>query len=312
MPQVLHDKGVSRLASQMKVEKGKWYYGFKCTECGAKIFSLENPSQAQEDCPIIGAGKFSVPCRSCGADRILYGTADLVPIQADQDEAASPALPRRAPSGRGRQKLSNRYPKASATFGPRFIEDRPECAVIIARCSATWSYVETETALLLATILKINTEPALAMFLAMQNSRTQIDVLTAAAETVLSDDDKQLFYALMKVRKTYENARNDLVHGIFGGSLLVKEGILWTAQKDHTRHTATVWGTDFTQMQTKYSDEVFIYEAEDLETVAHNLEWLHQFIGFFRGYIGSDDAAWRAERYRQLCAEPRIREALSR
>jgi hypothetical protein len=35
---VVHDKGISRLASQMKVERGKWYFGFICKECGAKIF----------------------------------------------------------------------------------------------------------------------------------------------------------------------------------------------------------------------------------------------------------------------------------
>ena len=49
-----------------------------------------------------------------------------------------------------------------------------------------------------------------------------------------------------------------------------------------------------------------------LETVAEDLEWLYQFMGFFRGYISATDAVRRAERYRQLCAEPRIREALDR
>jgi hypothetical protein len=272
MAQVLHDKGISRLASQMSVEKDEWYFGFICTECGAKIFSLENPTQTQEKPPITGKGQFSAPCRSCNTDEILYKTGDMIAVQAEKDEAAGPALERRTPSGHGRQKLSNRYPAAKPTFGPRFIEDRPECAVILARCSANWSYVETETALLLATILKIDTEPALAMFLAMQNSRTQIDVLSAAAESVLSEDDQKLFHAIMRVRKSYESARNDLVHGIFGGSLLVKDGILSTAQKDYTRHTATVWGTNFAQMKTKYLDEVFVYEAEDLETIAQNLE----------------------------------------
>ena len=225
----------------MKVEKGKWYFGFLCKECGAKIFSLDDPTQGKPTLPLfIGKGQFSIPCRTCGADEMIYETSDIASLQADKDEEASPALPRRTPSGHGRQKLANRCPKAKATFGPRFIEGRPECAVIIARCSATWSYVEAETALLLATILKINTKPALAMFLAMQNSRTQIDVLTAAAETVLSEDDKKLFHAIMKIRKTMESARNDLIHGIFGGSLMVKDGILWTTQKDYTRHTATV------------------------------------------------------------------------
>jgi hypothetical protein len=310
---VLHEKGISRFASQNKVEKGKWYFGFICKECGAKIFSLDDPTQGSAKPPIaIGAGKFSVPCRTCGIDELIYETSDLVPVQAESNQEGSPALPRKTPSGKARQKLSNRYPKAKATFGLSFIEDRPECAVIFARCVVNWSYIENQTALLLATILKINTEPALAMFLVMQSSRTQIDVLTAAAQTALSPDDFTLFQAIMNIRRTMEGARNHLVHGIIGGSLLVKNGILWTDQKDYTRHTAIVWGTDYEQMKTKYAQEVFVYEAEDLETVAQDLEWLHTFMGFFWGYLGSTDVAWRAERYRQLCAEPRVRAELDR
>lgn len=308
-----HDKGVSRLAGQKKVERGKWYFGFLCKHCNAKIFSLDDPTNGNAKPPIaVGNGKFSVPCRTCSTDEIIYETSDLIPLQADQDEEASPALPRRKPSGHGRQKLSNRYPKAKPTFGTRFIEDRPECAVIIARCSSTWSYVEQETALLLARILKINTEPALAMFLAMQSTRTQIEVLTAAARSALTPEDFTLFQAIMNLRKGMEAERNHLIHGLIGGSLLVQNGILWVDQKDYARHTATVWGTDYSQMETKYLDEVFVYEAEDLETVAQNLEWLHEFMGFFRGYVSSTNGPWRAERYPQLCAEPRVRAELDR
>jgi hypothetical protein len=106
---------------------------------------------------------------------------------------------------------------------------------------------------------------------------------------------------------------NQLIHGLIGGSQMVENGILWIDQKDHARHTATVWGSDFTQMKTKYLDEVFVYEAEDLETIANNLEWLHTFMGSFRGYIGHwpEDAS-RIERYHQLCAEPRVRAELDR
>lgn len=253
-----------------------------------------------------------MPCRKCGTDEIFYETSELVSLQADADEGADPLFPRRKPSGKARQKLSNRYPKAKATFGLRFIEDRPECAVIFARCVTNWSYVEQQTALLLAKILKINTEPAVAMFLAMQSTRIQIDVLTAAARTALSSDDFLLFQAIMNLRRTMEAARNHLVHGLIGGSIVVENGIIWTDQKDLARHTASVWGTDFKQMKTKYLDEAFVYETEDLETIAQDLEWLHDFIGAFWGYLDSSDAEGREDRYRLLCAEPRVQAELER
>ncbi|NOJ44917.1 hypothetical protein [Bradyrhizobium archetypum] len=311
---ILLDKGTFRLSWENKrVHNGKWYFGFICSKCKAKIFALDDPTQGQAKPPIaIGRGKFSAPCRQCKTEELVFEASDLVPLQAEQDDGPELLFRRRKPSGKARQKLSNRYPKAKASFGLKFIEERPECAVIFARCVVNWSYVENQTALLLAKILKINTEPALAMFLAMQNSRVQVSVITAAAKSVLSPDDFRLFQAMMNIRRSVESARNHLVHGVIGGSMSVENGILWSDQKDHASHTAIVWGTDYTQMETKHLDEVFVYEADDLETIAQDLEWLHGFIGSFWGYIGSSNAEWRAERYHQLCAEPRVQAELHR
>jgi len=308
---IIHNKGISRLASQMKVEKGKWYNGFICTNCGARIYSLEDPSKGAIQ--IVGEGRFSVPCAACRTDEIIYKTSDIQTFQAENDGPPGTALPRKKPSNRPRQPLSRRYPKAKPTFGTRFLEDRSECAIIIARCISIWSYIEVELALLLAVILKINTEPAVAMFLAMRNSRTQTEVLTAAAETALNTRDFELFGAIMNVKSTYESERNDLVHGAYGGSLLVENGILWQEQKYNVGYTAQVWAADYKDMDPENMRKTtFVYEAEDLETIAQKFEWLHQMLGSFRGYVWSPDAEWRAGRYPQLCAEPRIAQELSR
>jgi hypothetical protein len=307
-----HEKGVSRIVGRLNLQKGKWYFGFVCKVCGEKIFCLENVHNVTSGPIAVGAGKFSAPCRSCNTDANIYDAGELIPIQADKDGTDSPALARRKPSGKARQKLSNRYPKAKPTFGVRSIEGKPECAVIFSRCVVNWSYVENQTALLLARILKINTEPALAMFIAMQSSRTQVEVLTAAAKTVLDPNDFKLFQAIMNIRRVMEGARNHLVHGLIGDSLLVKDGVLWTDRKDFARHTATVWGTDYQKMLTEHLDEIFVYEAEDLETIAQDLEWLHDFIGSFSGYLASNNSEWRAERYLQLCGEPRVQAELDR
>ena len=234
-------------------------------------------------------------------------------MQSDGDGPPPTALPRRKPSNGSRKPLFQEYPKAKPSFGPRFLEDRPECAVIVARCVSLWSYIETELALLLASILKINTEQALAVFLAIQNSRTQQSVLRAAAEVGLSEPNYELLGAILNITASIEKERNDLVHGLFGGSMLVKDGILWMEQKHNTAHTAKVWASDYTDTdQSRIRNRTFVYEAEDLETIAQRLEWLHQMIGFFRGYSSSDNEPWRAERYHQLCADPRIAQELSR
>lgn len=309
---LLHDKGLSRFAKQIKTEKGKWYFGFICKDCGEKILPLENHEQIQEGRPVIGKGEFSVACYSCKKDEIIYKTSDLVPLQADKDCDPQVGFPRREPSNQPRQPLWKQYPKAKPTFGTSFLEERPECAVIIARCISGWSYIEHETALLLATILKINTEPAVAMFLAVSNSRTQVDMLNAVAETVLEEHDLELYGAVMNVRRLYERDRNALAHGIYGTSQLVENGIIWTEKSDYAEHTAKVWASDYQTLETGFKKEIFVYEAADLETIAENIEWMHAFMGSFRGYLSSSNASWRVERYHQLCAAPRIARELAR
>jgi hypothetical protein len=56
--QLLHDKGTLRLSSDFAVQKGKWYFGFICKHCGAKIYSLDNTTPNKEGRIIVGDGKF--------------------------------------------------------------------------------------------------------------------------------------------------------------------------------------------------------------------------------------------------------------
>src|SRR5262245_43903964 len=109
---IVHDKGISRLKGLAKIEKHKWYFGFICRECGAKIFSLENPHKQTSGNPIIGSGKFSVPCFTCKKDEIIYNTSDLIPLKADKDKLFSKANKRRKPSNSPKQPLTKKYKKA--------------------------------------------------------------------------------------------------------------------------------------------------------------------------------------------------------
>ena len=217
-----------------------------------------------------------------------------------------------------RQPLMKRYPDVIPTFGPGFLEDRPEAAAIIARCIALWSEVESELARLLAIILGANTEAAIAVFLSIQSSRAQSEALHAAARVVLNERDYELFTALMTMAYSVEKDRNALAHGRFGGSDLIPEGVIWIHPVDLTRHTVTVSATKVTdEAMERLRSKVFVYELADLETIARDIENVHKQIMFFIGYLVSRQTnppasdEWREQRYRQLCAEPRIQQALS-
>jgi hypothetical protein len=265
---------------------------------------------------------------------LLFDTAALVSLQADEDGPIPAKLKRLKPSNRPRQPIiKSKYSKSSVTFGIWFLEERPECATIIGRCVAIWSYIETQLALLLASLLHIDSKPAAAIFLTIQNSRIQQQVLRAAAETVLTSKDFELLEALMNIVAGIEKERNDLVHGVYAGSMSIERGIAWVSQRDLVGHTVSVWASnprgdsnvsgeirtssygatgDAAINPTGIMDKTFILEPEDLETIANKLEWLHEMINFLRGYYSSTDALWRAARYPQLCGEPLIAKELSR
>lgn len=295
-------------------QKGKHYLGFMCTKCEAPIYALDDKFPDKPIPNMAGEGIISVPCFSCKTDAIYFKASEFKKLQAAADGPPNPARPRVKPSNRPRQPMLSRYRDAHLTSGTRFIEDRPDCAVIIARCIATWSYIESALALLLASLLKINTAPAVAMFLAIQNSRTQADVLQAVAQTVLEQNDLQLFSALMNIKSSLEKERNDLVHGQFGGSVEVERGLLWVAPRHAATHSTKglAGSPDLQESLDAVRTNTFVYEPEDLETIAQSMEWLHEHIGFVRGYLASPAGTWRSERYRELCGETRFARELSR
>jgi hypothetical protein len=207
------------------------------------------------------------------------------------------------------------YPKARATFGVGYIEDRPQAAAIVARIITAWADIEVECARLLAELIETNIPAAAAVFGSLRSSRAQYDALDAAAKTVLYDKDYELFSAHMARRSSLEKERNDLTHGCFGVSVSVPNDIIWVSQTDFLIFTASLQHD--ADAFDKFRDKQFIYELGTLERIAQEIEEFYNQLGFFRGYLysrrdGVHGQAFRAQRYPQLCSQPHIRQALDR
>ncbi|MFB9263470.1 hypothetical protein ACFFWD_09845 [Bradyrhizobium erythrophlei] len=307
------EKGkISRLATFPAVKKGQWYYGFNCKGCKEPIYLLTFEGIPPSNL-FVGEGQFSVPCPLCQTD-VLYETHEFIPLKARRDiPSPHQSTKRIEPSNMARQPLKRKYPKVKPTFGPGHLEDRPAAAALVARCVSLWTDIEVQQAHLLAKILHANTEPAIAMFLAISNSRTQFDVLNAAARVVLNELDYELFGALMNIRNGLEKERNHLVHGVYGAAQEIKEGVLWVNPIDQAAHTVRVSASGVTpEALEAFRDKIFVYEPGDLETIARDFEAFHRNLGFFIGYLHSPEPTWRAERYPQLCAWPPLQRELTR
>jgi hypothetical protein len=315
---LLAEGSLYRLARPPQVTKGQWYFIVTCKGCSKPIYLVNDPFNGVDPHRFVGSGQISTPCTRCRTDT-TYSAQEVSSIQSAEDIAARTPS-RREPSNMSRQPIATRYPNVKPTFGPGFLEDRPQAAALVARCVALWTEVEVQLANLLAEMLRANTEPAIALFLTIQNSRIQGAVLDAVAQVVLTDaKEYELFCALMNYRKSVEKERNDLAHGCFGGADEIAEGVAWIDPIHLTSHGIKMRATGVTsEAISSLRSKTFVYELADLETVACNIEDLHKQLGFFSGYLFSyrdgaqDGPSWRAMRYPQLCAEPRIAQELSK
>ena len=61
-----------------------------------------------------------------------------------------------------RQPLLPVYKDADLIFGPAHVERKPEFSAAVGRCIMLWSYVEWQMAMLLAAIMKADTEASIA------------------------------------------------------------------------------------------------------------------------------------------------------
>lgn len=301
----LPDDAIFRIIPQ-SVKKGLWYIGVICAGCGEPILALDDPSNGKFLIPLTGEGKLSIPCFPCGHDT-QYGKEALQLFKAAEDIPTYRDL-RPDPSSSSRQPLLRKYRDAKITLGVGAIEQRPEAAKVIARCITYWTFVEVQSARLLSIMLKANTEPAVALFLSIRNARSEREALSAVAEKVLDQNDLDLFLALLQYKSAVEKERNALAHGVFGFSAQITDGLVWISTSDYISHLANHAATGKNQVR----DKCFVYEIGDLETIARDVEDLAQQIGFFLGYLASDEPLWRATRYPQLCSSPRVAQELDR
>jgi hypothetical protein len=274
------------------------------------VYVLDDASRGTRPVQMVGDGKLSVPCRRCTHDD-LYSVADLQNVQAV--ESLPSTYPERTPiSKSSRKPLLKSFPNAKVTMGVGYIEDRPKAAALVGRIITSWADIEVQVTRLLAELMGANIPQVAAVFGSLRNSRAQSDALSAAAETVLNEQDLLLFQAYIARKASLERERNDLAHGCFGVSVSIPDHIVWVAQSDFLAFTAAHKSN---QNTVNLGEKQFIYELGTLERIAQEIAEFYDQLGFFTGYLvarhnGQEGEAFRASRYGELCNQPHINQAL--
>jgi len=180
-----------------------------------------------------------------------------------------------------------------------------------------WSYVDWGMAILLAALMKANSEASVAIFLTLRNARAQRDVLVAAADMTLEGSDKEIFEAIMLLYGSLQSQRADIAHGIFG---FIPDGredaIPWietkNLSKDWVEKLKPKPESPKEQSDKKLAQKRFsyIYKLSDLERLETEIMQLWSIAFSFTSYLNFPSLPLSTESLGTHCALPQMVEAL--
>jgi hypothetical protein len=218
-----------------------------------------------------------------------------------------------------RQPFLPSHSKADLVYGIGHIAKKPKIAEALGRCIMTWSYVDWQMAVLLAALMKANSEASIAIFLTLRNARAQRDVLVAAAEMTLAGPDREKFDAFMLIYASLQSQRADLAHGIFG---IIPKGkddeIPWI----ETKNLSKDWVERFHKIKNEHSSRgqddklaqkrcTYIYKLADLERLETEITELWSVVFAFTSYLNFPDLPLTVATLEEHCAAPLMAQALA-
>jgi hypothetical protein len=176
-------------------------------------------------------------------------------------------------------------------------------------------------AVLLAALMKANSEASVAIFLTLRNARAQREVLIAAAGMTLTGGDKEIFDAIMLLYGSLQSQRADIAHGIFGHATGIDdESMPWIETKNLSRD----WIDRFHKPKQENSAQqsngddsfaqkrsTFIYKLSDLERLESEIIQLWGVSFAFTSHLNYPDLPPATEQLAEQCASPQMVRALS-
>jgi hypothetical protein len=216
-----------------------------------------------------------------------------------------------------RQPFQPTYKDTPTTMGSDLIEQLPEVASWVGRVAINWSGVEIQLALTLGSLLGVNSDAGVAVFLSLRNHRAQRDALTAAAQKTLNDKDQELFGAILYVHSELDKQRNDVIHGVWGRSEETPDGIIWSSLQDHSNMLINSYHRESSlpsceEVTTNITKDYFVVRYRDLETLNSEIKALSHAIGHFHSYLRYRNQVAGQNAYNSLNNEPLIRKAIEK
>lgn len=176
-----------------------------------------------------------------------------------------------------RQPYLPNFQHLNYSVGALVLKDRPELCAAIGRCIAIWSHVDNDMGMIFASMVGIESDVALEVFLSLRRSNNQREALNTAAKFKLKADDFSAFQATLSVYSSLEAQRNSLAHGCFGTSPDDPTVLFWIDVKDNVHFIAEVIskesrGEIAEDRHSRLKQNMFVYRLSDLDSLYSEME----------------------------------------
>jgi hypothetical protein len=217
-----------------------------------------------------------------------------------------------------RQPFLPKHSKDDLIFGVAHVAKKPKIAEAVGRCIMTWSYVDWQMAVLLAALMKANSEASVAIFLTLRNARAQREVLVAAADMTLTPSDRRMFDAIMLVYGSLQAQRADIAHGVFGSfSPDQDDEMPWIESKNLSKEWIDRFHKPKPENPRQQPDEklplkrsTYIYALADLERLEAEINQLWRVAFAFTSYLHFPGLPSSVDALKRECTSPLMMQAL--
>ncbi len=213
------------------------------------------------------------------------------------------------------QLLSRVKPNAMTTFGPESLGLRPKLAPYVATTIGIWSYSETEYASILTNLMQADFRIVHEMFHALKSTDARRQVLQAAAEETLNDQDLIIFNTVRKCTNASRIRRNDFAHCLWGTSDVLPDALLLVSPKYITKYDVHMAAILAGQKQSKDHDwndwvnehqVIYVFKKVDLKRDLEEALWAHSKIRMLAMCLSQPHAEGREQARNELLADRQI------
>ena len=198
---------------------------------------------------------------------------------------------------------------------PQIITDRQEAAAWVAQCIANWSWVEHTFGSLFVNLLGTNLPTGAALYNDMTSALAKDRALRSVALAALKPKEYKLLEAILKLKDSHQRTRDKLAHWYWGVCVEISDGLVLVDPRYLMQYRAGILDLhDKGKLRGAEIDrkKLYVVRVKDLQADAKDFAELAKLVFSFANLVAEKRPGKRAQQYRALSSDARIREALAR